>query len=103
VVGTAHVSAHSVTEVREVIARLAPEVVCVELDRRRHDALTRDSAFRDLDVRKVVREGRALYVLVQVALTCLPAPDRRAARHQARRRACSRRSRLPAPPAFRSS
>jgi pheromone shutdown-related protein TraB len=69
VVGTAHVSAHSVTEVREVIARLAPEVVCVELDRRRHDALTRDSAFRDLDVRKVVREGRALYVLVQVALT----------------------------------
>jgi pheromone shutdown-related protein TraB len=69
VVGTAHVSAHSVAEVREVIARLQPEVVCVELDRRRHDALTRDSAFRDLDVRKVVRDGRALYVLVQVALT----------------------------------
>jgi pheromone shutdown-related protein TraB len=69
VVGTAHVSAQSVAEVREVIARIQPEVVCVELDKRRHDALTRDSAFRDLDVRKVVREGRALYVLVQVALT----------------------------------
>ena len=69
VVGTAHVSAHSVAEVREVIARLSPEVVCVELDQRRHAALTRDSAFRDLDVRKVVRDGRALYVLVQVALT----------------------------------
>lgn len=69
VVGTAHVSAQSVAEVREVIARVQPEVVCVELDQRRHDALTRDSAFRDLDVRKVVREGRALYVLAQVALT----------------------------------
>jgi pheromone shutdown-related protein TraB len=69
VVGTAHVSAHSVAEVRDVIARVQPEVVCVELDQRRHDALTRGEVFRDLDVRKVVREGRALYVLVQVALT----------------------------------
>src|SRR5262247_3541017 len=69
VVGTAHVSAHSVAEVREVIARVQPEVVCVELDQRRHDALTRGDVFRDLDVRKVVREGRAVYVLVQVALT----------------------------------
>ena len=68
VVGTAHVSAHSVAEVRQTIARVGPEVVCVELDRRRHDALTRDSAFRDLDVRKVVREGRSLYVLAQLAL-----------------------------------
>jgi pheromone shutdown-related protein TraB len=68
VVGTAHVSAHSVAEVRQTIARVRPEVVCVELDQRRHDALTRDSAFRDLDVRKVVREGRSLYVLAQLAL-----------------------------------
>jgi pheromone shutdown-related protein TraB len=68
VVGTAHVSAHSVDEVRQTIARVRPDAVCVELDQRRHDALTRDSAFRDLDVRGAVREGRALYVLVQLAL-----------------------------------
>jgi pheromone shutdown-related protein TraB len=68
VVGTAHVSAHSVDEVRQIIARVRPDAVCVELDQRRHDALTRDSAFRDLDVRGAVREGRALYVLVQLAL-----------------------------------
>lgn len=68
VVGTAHVSANSVDEVRRTIARIRPEVVCVELDQRRHDALTRDSAFRDLDVRRAVREGRALYVLAQLAL-----------------------------------
>jgi len=68
VVGTAHASAHSVEEVREIIARVQPDAVCVELDQRRHDALTRDSAFRDLDVRGAVREGRALYVLAQLAL-----------------------------------
>lgn len=68
VVGTAHVSAHSVDEVRQTIARVEPDAVCVELDQRRHDALTRDSAFRELDVRKAVREGRSLYVLAQLAL-----------------------------------
>jgi pheromone shutdown-related protein TraB len=68
VVGTAHVSAHSVEEVRQTIARVRPDAVCVELDQRRHDALTRDSAFRELDVRGAVREGRALYVLAQLAL-----------------------------------
>ena len=40
VIGTAHVSHHSVEEVRTAIAELAPEVVCVELDRARYDALT---------------------------------------------------------------
>jgi pheromone shutdown-related protein TraB len=68
VVGTAHVSAQSVEEVKATIARVRPELVCVELDRRRHEALTRDSAFRDLDVGKAVREGRALYLLAQIAL-----------------------------------
>lgn len=69
VIGTAHVSHHSVEEVRTAIAELAPEVVCVELDRARYDALTGSFAFRDLDVIKVVREGRALYLLAQLALS----------------------------------
>ncbi|MBA3819907.1 MAG: TraB/GumN family protein [Deltaproteobacteria bacterium] len=67
-VGTAHVSQRSVEEVREVIERVRPDVVCVELDQTRHDALTKDSAFRDLDVFKVVREGRTLYLLAHLAL-----------------------------------
>jgi pheromone shutdown-related protein TraB len=67
-VGTAHVSQRSVDEVREVITQLEPDVVCVELDQTRHDTLTKDSAFRDLDVFKVVREGRTLYLLAHLAL-----------------------------------
>jgi pheromone shutdown-related protein TraB len=68
VVGTAHVSERSVAEVREVIHRLKPDVVCVELCKGRYDALTQDRAFRDLDVFKVVREGKTLYLLAHLAL-----------------------------------
>ena len=67
-VGTAHVSQRSVEEVRTVIERVKPDVVCVELDKVRFDALTNDRAFRDLDVFKVVREGRTLYLLAHLAL-----------------------------------
>lgn len=68
VVGTAHVSQRSVDDVKAVIDRVKPDVVCVELDQVRHDALTKDSAFRDLDIFKVVREGRTLYLLAHLAL-----------------------------------
>jgi len=68
IVGTAHVSEASVAEVREVIHRLRPEVVCVELCQGRYDALSQDRAFRDLDVFKVVREGKGLYLLAHLAL-----------------------------------
>jgi len=68
VVGTAHVSQRSVEEVQQVIAGVKPDVVCVELDKGRYDALTKDSAFRDLDVFKVVREGKTLYLLAHLAL-----------------------------------
>ncbi len=69
VVGTAHVSQRSIDEVKHVIEEVQPDVVCVELDKGRHDALTKDSAFRDLDVFKVVREGKGLYLLAHLALS----------------------------------
>jgi pheromone shutdown-related protein TraB len=68
IVGTAHVSQRSVDEVRAVIAEVRPDAVCVELDQTRYDTLTKASAFRDLDVFKVVREGRTLYLLAHLAL-----------------------------------
>jgi pheromone shutdown-related protein TraB len=68
IVGTAHVSQRSVDEVRTVIAEVRPDAVCVELDQTRFDTLTKASAFRDLDVFKVVREGRTLYLLAHLAL-----------------------------------
>jgi pheromone shutdown-related protein TraB len=69
ILGTAHVSQRSVEEVQTAIKELQPDVVCVELDQARHDALMKDSAFRDLDVFKVVREGKTLYLLAHLALS----------------------------------
>jgi pheromone shutdown-related protein TraB len=69
VIGTAHVSQRSVEEVRHVIEEVKPDLVCVELCKPRHDALTKDSAFRDLDIFKVVREGKTLYLLAHLALS----------------------------------
>lgn len=69
IIGTAHVSQRSVDEVRAVIDQVQPDVVCVELDQTRHEALTKESAFRDLDVFKVVREGRGLFLLGHLALS----------------------------------
>ncbi len=69
IIGTAHVSQRSVDEVRQVIAQVKPDVVAVELCKGRHDALTKNSAFRDLDVFKVVREGKTLYLLAHLALS----------------------------------
>jgi pheromone shutdown-related protein TraB len=68
IIGTAHISQRSVDEVRAVIAEVRPDVVCVELDRARHDTLIKANAFRDLDVFKVIREGRTLYLLAHLAL-----------------------------------
>ncbi|MFN0250330.1 MAG: TraB/GumN family protein, partial [Kofleriaceae bacterium] len=68
-VGTAHVSQKSVEEVRTVIEQVRPDVVAVELCKARYDALTKDSAFRDLDVFKVIREGKTLYLLAHLALS----------------------------------
>ena len=67
-IGTAHVSARSVDDVRRVIREVKPEVVCVELCQGRYDALTQDNAFRSLDVFKVIREGKTLYLLAHLAL-----------------------------------
>lgn len=67
-IGTAHVSQASVDEVRRAIAELAPDVVCVELCKARLASLTGETTFRDLDVVAAVREGRAMFLLAQLAL-----------------------------------
>src|SRR5258708_20927036 len=67
-VGTAHVSQRSVDDVRATIDEVGPDVVCVELDSARLDVLQKEAAFRDLDIFKVVREGKTLYLLAHLAL-----------------------------------
>lgn len=67
-VGTAHVSPESVREVREVITAVRPDVVAVELCRPRFDALTDESRWKNLNIFEVIRSGRVLFLLANIAL-----------------------------------
>lgn len=67
-VGTAHVSEASVQEVQRVIELVRPDVVCVELCEARYNALTRESSWKNLDIFKVIKEGKTLFLLANLAL-----------------------------------
>lgn len=69
IIGTAHVSHKSVDEVRRVIAEEKPDVVCVELDAQRHEALMDASRWRKLDLFKVIRENKVLFLAATVGLS----------------------------------
>lgn len=68
IVGTAHVSDASVREVRRVIEEVRPDAVCIELCQGRYNALTGDAGWRNLDVFKVIKEGKTLFLLANMAL-----------------------------------
>lgn len=67
-VGTAHVSAESVREVREVIAREKPAVVAVELDEGRLQAITDRKRFEETPITDLLTSGRSFFILAQTLL-----------------------------------
>jgi pheromone shutdown-related protein TraB len=67
-VGTAHVSRESVEEVRRVITEERPDRVCVELDASRHASMTQGSSWQNLNVGKVLREGKGFLLLANLVL-----------------------------------
>ncbi|MDR2471268.1 MAG: TraB/GumN family protein [Treponema sp.] len=66
-IGTAHVSRESIDEVRAAITEEKPDMVCVELDQGRRDAMT-GSAWEKLDVVKVLREGKGFLLMANLVL-----------------------------------
>ena len=67
-VGTAHVSQESVSLVRRVIERERPEVVCVELDQRRFEALSQRKRWEGLDLREVIRKRQLATLMLNLLL-----------------------------------
>lgn len=68
-VGTAHVSQASVDLVRTVIERERPDVVCVELDERRLEALLHKKRWETLDLREVIKKRQLATLLVNLVLS----------------------------------
>lgn len=67
-VGTAHISQHSVDLVREVIEAERPDVVCVELDTQRYEALSQERHFEAQDLRAIIRNQQLAALLMNLVL-----------------------------------
>jgi len=68
-VGTAHVSRQSVTDVRNAVEALRPDSICVELCASRHRALMDPEGWRKMDIMRVIREKKTPFLLAQLALS----------------------------------
>ncbi len=67
-VGTAHVSKQSVDDVRRTIQEIKPDTVCIELCQGRYDAMTQKDAWQKMNIFKIVREKKAVFLLAQLIL-----------------------------------
>lgn len=68
-IGTAHVSRHSVDEVKEVIEKEKPVSVCIELCQSRYETIMDKDRWKKMDIIKVVRENKAVLLLVNLLLS----------------------------------
>ncbi len=68
-IGTAHVSRASAEAVRSMAASGEFDVIAVELCQARYDALTAERKWTDLDLYKIIREGKAGLVMANLALS----------------------------------
>jgi len=66
--GTAHVSRESVDEVRRVVSEEKPDRVCVELDEGRHASMSQGNSWQNLNVGKVIREGKGFLLMANLVL-----------------------------------
>ena len=67
-VGTAHVSSNSVQEVKTILESEKPDRVCLELDEGRFNAKTKENSYKNMDLKKVFKEGKTFLVLANTAL-----------------------------------
>lgn len=68
-IGTAHVSKRSAEQVKEVIEAEQPDTVCVELDEQRYDSIMDENRWRNMDIFKVIKDGKATFLLMNLAIS----------------------------------
>jgi len=68
-VGTAHVSKKSVKDVRETVEKIKPGTICVELCESRYKSIIQRDSWKKLDIFKVIKEKKALFLLTQLIMT----------------------------------
>ena len=68
-IGTAHVSRKSVDEVKQIIEEEKPDTVCVELCQSRYQSIYNANKWKDMDIVKVIKEGKAMMLLINLVLS----------------------------------
>ena len=67
-IGTAHVSQHSVDLVQDVISQERPDAVCIELDDKRYQALTEEKRWQKLDLKSVIKKKQLSTLMVSLMM-----------------------------------
>ncbi|MCP4135063.1 MAG: TraB/GumN family protein [bacterium] len=67
-VGTAHVSAESVTLVEETINEVNPDTICVELDDQRYDRLKNKTKYENINILELIRKKQFFAFIGQLLL-----------------------------------
>lgn len=68
IVGTAHVSKKSQLLVKKVLNECKPELVCIELDNQRYEAVTKKNRWESLDIYKVIKKKQTFFLITQLLL-----------------------------------
>lgn len=68
-IGTAHVSKESADLAKDSIRELRPDVVCLELDLRRYDALREERGFGALNLREVIKKRQLTTLILNLLLS----------------------------------
>ncbi|MDW7739797.1 MAG: TraB/GumN family protein [Bacillota bacterium] len=68
-IGTAHVSKMSVAEVKDVIETEKPDTVCIELCQSRYHSIMEADRWKNTDIVKIIREGKALLLLANLVVS----------------------------------
>lgn len=67
-VGTAHVSAESITEVESTIKELKPDCVAIELDEKRADSIKNKDKYRQIDIIQVLKRNEGFLLMANLIL-----------------------------------
>lgn len=68
-IGTAHVSKQSAEEVKEIIQQEKPDTVCIELCESRYQSISDEDRWKNTDIIKIIKEGKALMLLINLILS----------------------------------
>ncbi len=67
-IGTAHVSQKSVDLVQRVIEEERPDCVCVELDEKRYESLSKKQRWQSLDIKQIIKNKQLATLMINLTL-----------------------------------